>query len=313
MDANQRSCQLLKDIHLHPAQCKAQTLTVGGARIVDFGVECQGGLEAGLLLARATCGDLANVNLVSAAINQQTYPAIQYSTDQPLWACMGCQYAGWPVQHEGFFAMASGPARLLRGKEKVLEEFELVEPSSSACICLESSKIPAESVVEAVAAECSIDASQLTVAIAPTSSIAGSVQVVARSVETALHKLHELDFDISKVVSGVGVAPIPPIANDDLKGIGLTNDSILFGGKVDLWVRVDQKLVDEIGPLLPSSASNDYGTPFYELFKQKEFDFYKIDPHLFSPASVTIHNLESGVSKTFGELNHELLNHSFGI
>lgn len=296
----------------------AKVLAIGldlidGATLLDFGVHVSGGIDAGLRLAEICCGGLAQVNLESIRLGDHNIPAVSIRTDHPLWACIGAQYAGWPVQHDHFFAMASGPIRSLRGKEKIIEEFELGTESDRGVIVLESSRIPEKGVVESIAEEAGISIDQLTIAVAPTRSLAGSIQVVARSVETAMHKLHELGFDLKQVRSGYGIAPLPPIANDDLKGIGLTNDAILFGGQVDLWVDCSQDRIDSVGPQVPSSASDDYGTPFYELFKQKEFDFYKIDPMLFSPARVRFHNLQSGESRSFGDLNLEVLFRSFGI
>lgn len=313
LDVNHRSFRLL-DLALDSLdELKVKTHSQGTSTVFDFGIEADGGLEAGLLLAKCTCGDLARIQLAPQIIGDRTYTAIQVSTDHPLLACMGSQYAGWPVQSEDFFAMASGPIRSLRGKEKILEEFELTQSSSHGVICLESSRIPPEETIKNIAEESGIAPEQLRIAVAPTSSIAGSVQVVARSVETALHKLHEIGFDLTQVQSGHGIAPLPPIANDDLKGIGLTNDSILFGGQVELWVDAEQTQIDEVGPQLPSSDSSDYGTPFYDLFKQKEFKFYDIDPLLFSPACIRIHNLKSGQTRTFGQLNSQLLQQSFGF
>jgi methenyltetrahydromethanopterin cyclohydrolase len=40
-------------------------------------------------------------------------------------------------------------------------------------------------------------------------------------------------------------------------------------------------------------------------------DFYKIDPLLFSPAKVTITNLETGRSFFAGDFNESLLEQSF--
>jgi methenyltetrahydromethanopterin cyclohydrolase len=69
--------------------------------------------------------------------------------------------------------------------------------------------------------------------------------------------------------------------------------------------------VDGILDQIPSSASRDYGTPFYELFKQYG-DFYKIDPMLFSPARVTVTNAATGRTWSAGRLNLELLRSSLG-
>jgi methenyltetrahydromethanopterin cyclohydrolase len=148
--------------------------------------------------------------------------------------------------------------------------------------------------------------------VAPTASLAGGLQIVARSVETALHKLHTLDFDLSRVVSAYGVAPMPPIAKDDLGAIGRTNDAILYGAKVILWVEGDDDSLLEVGPRVPSSASHDHGEPFATIFARYNHDFYAVDPHLFSPAEVVFHNVETGRVHGFGATDEAVLARSFG-
>ena len=85
-----------------------------------------------------------------------------------------------------------------------------------------------------IAAACQVEPSSVTLLVAPTASLAGGVQVVARSVETAMHKLAELKFDLARIVSAHGSAPLPPVAGDDLAAIGRTNDAILYGARVVL-------------------------------------------------------------------------------
>ena len=139
------------------------------------------------------------------------------------------------------------------------------------------------------------------------------MQIVARSIETALHKLLELGFDLKSIESGIGVAPLPPVAADDLVAIGRTNDAILYGGEVTLWVRSEDATLEAIGPRVPSSASSDFGQTFAAIFERYQRDFYKIDPHLFSPASVTFCNLSSGNSFRFGQTHPRVIHESFGI
>lgn len=313
LELNRRSAELLKSVAVRSAELKVNVSRIGEAKLFDFGIAARGGLAAGQALAECSCGNLARVQFGQQIIGDRCRPIVQVATDQPVAACMGAQYAGWPVQYADFFAMASGPIRGLRGEEKLLQEFHLLAEEAEGVICLETSRIPPVETVQEIASQAGIAMENLYLAVAPTRSIAGSVQVVARSVETAMHKLHELGFDLNAVCSGLGTAPLPPVANDDLKGIGLTNDAILFGGQVDLWVDVDETTIDEIGPQTPSSASSDYGTPFYELFKQKEFKFYDIDPLLFSPAAICFHNLRTGSSRRFGDVNPDLLGKSFDI
>jgi methenyltetrahydromethanopterin cyclohydrolase len=166
-------------------------------------------------------------------------------------------------------------------------------------------------VVAKVAEACQVPPSAVTLLGAPTASLAGTLQVVARSVETALHKLHELKFDVRRVVSAHGVAPLPPVAKDDLAAIGRTNDSILYGARVVLYVTGDDASIEEIGPKVPSVASRDHGEPFVAIFARYHHDFYAVDPHLFSPAEVAFQNLDTGRVHAFGKLAPEVLVRSF--
>ena len=279
--------------------------------VVDCGVKAVGGFEAGLLLARLCLADLATVELEPSG--ERLGPIVQVHTDHPALACMASQYAGWEVKGEKFFAMGSGPMRAAAAREPLFEDLKYRE-SASACVgILESGKLPTDEVCRDVAAKCGIEPGALTLLVAPTRSLAGTLQVVARSVETALHKLHELKFDLHRVVSGWGAAPLPPPAKDDLAAIGRTNDAILYGGHAVLYVRGDDASLQEIGAQTPSSASKDYGRPFAEVFASYDHDFYKIDPHLFSPAVVTFVNIETGNNFRFGKFDNDVLARSFGI
>jgi methenyltetrahydromethanopterin cyclohydrolase len=282
-----------------------------GVRLVDCGIHVPGGLEAGLALSEICLADLGRVRISPGHSELWSGPVISIATDQPVAACMGCQYAGWQLAGERFFAMGSGPMRALRGREPLLDELGIRDEASCAVGVLESRRMPPSEVCLHIAEECGLDPEQVTLLVAPTASLAGSVQVVARSVETALHKMHEIGFDLHRVVSGFGTAPLPPVAADDLSGIGRTNDAVLYGGEVTLWVRGDDESIQQLGPRIPSSASPDHGQPFREIFERYERDFYKIDPLLFSPAVVHFVNLDSGQSTSFGTTSPEVLHRSF--
>jgi methenyltetrahydromethanopterin cyclohydrolase len=282
-----------------------------GSRILDFGVETDGSLAAGILLSRICMANLADIQLVPASHAQMPFPMVSVRTDHPLQACMGGQYAGWPVQHEKFFAMGSGPMRTLRGREPVLETYNLIGPDSVAIGVLEVDEIPDDAICQHIADTCSVPVDRLSLCVAPTRSIAGATQVVARSVETCLHKLFELNFDLTQIVSATGSAPLPPPALSFAAGIGRTNDSILYGGHVHLWVRSTDEQIEALGPSVPSRSSKDWGKPFADVFAAYDNDFYKLDPGLFSPAVVTVNNLASGNSWQFGTLRPDLIQSSF--
>ena len=307
-----RRCELLAEhlverMHLHAGVLRMDC----GARVIDCGVYASGGLEVGRQLAEICLADLGRVNFVPGQPDLWPGLAVTIQTDQPVAACMASQYAGWPVTGEKFFAMGSGPMRAAAGEEKIYDQIGYRETAAHAVGVLETGKLPPDEVCRQIAADCRIEPANLTLLAARTASIAGSVQVVARSVETALHKMHELGFDLSRVQSGYGVAPLPPIAKDDLAGIGRTNDAVLYGGEVTLWLRGDDESLATLGPQIPASASHDYGEPFAAIFERAGKDFYKIDPLLFSPGVVNLVNLDSGVFHRFGQLRPDVLKRSF--
>lgn len=282
-----------------------------GARIVDCGVHAAGGIEAGRLLAETCLAGLGRVTLATGDASVWPGPAVMVSTDHPVAACMASQYAGWQIVGERYFAMGSGPMRALRGREPLLEQLGAQEHGDAAVGVLESGKLPPPAVCRHIADECHVDPENLTLLVAPTASLAGTIQVVARSVETALHKMHELGLDLTQVHSGWGVAPLPPVAADDLAGIGRTNDAILYGGQVTLWLEGDDQQLSEYGPRIPSCASADFGEPFAAVYERYGRDFYRIDPLLFSPAVVTLVNLGTGRVHRFGKVLPDVLRQSF--
>ena len=202
-----------------------------GARIIDCGVHVPGGFEAGIGLAEVCMAGLGRVDLTPGNSELWPGPAVAVRTDQPVAACMASQYAGWQIAGEKFFAMGSGPMRAVRGREALFDHIGRKESADAVVGVLEAGKLPHEDVCHLVAEECGVAAEHLTLMVAPTASLAGSIQVVARSIATALHKLHEVGFDIQRVRSGFGVAPLPPVAGNDLDGIGRTNDAVLYGGE----------------------------------------------------------------------------------
>ncbi len=283
-----------------------------GGRCIDCGVTSRGSLQAGLDLARICLADLAQVTIVPGDVGGVACPIVQVFTDHPVKACLASQYAGWAISEEKYFAMGSGPMRAAYCGEAIYTKLGFRREEAHIVIgVLESRKLPTPAVIAKIAKACAVPPSCVTLLVAPTASLAGTVQIVARSVETALHKLVELGFDMSRVLTGYGTAPLPPIAKNDLAAIGRTNDAILYGARVVLQVTGDDEIIKSIGPKVPSSASHDHGEPFAAIFARYGNDFYKVDPHLFSPAEVVFQNIETGRTHCFGKLAPDILSRSF--
>ncbi len=285
----------------------------GGGRYVDCGIGVRGGLLLGVELARICLGALAQVSIVPGELGEKAIPLVQVVTDHPVRACLASQYAGWALKEGKFFAMGSGPMRAAAGTEAIFDLIGFREQAEEVIGVLETRKPPPAAIVARIAEACRVAPAVVTLLAAPTASLAGGVQIVARSVETALHKLAELKFDLSRIVSAHGTAPVPPVAADDLAAIGRTNDAILYGARVILAVTGDDRSLESVGPQVPSSASRDYGEPFAAIFARYNHDFYAVDPHLFSPAEITFQNIETGKVHTFGQLTPGILARSFGI
>jgi methenyltetrahydromethanopterin cyclohydrolase len=289
-----------------------------GCTLVDAGIHAKGSLEAGRRIAEICLGGLGSVALsANGPVPGWPLSVHVHSTD-PVLACLGSQYAGWSLSYKqsgkkGFHALGSGPGRALSQKESLFKELGYRDQADQTCLVLEVDQLPPLALCEKIAQDCGIDVDALTLILTPTSSLAGTVQIVARVLEVAMHKAHELGFYLDSIQDGIGSAPLPPPAPDFLTAMGRTNDAILFAGLVQLFVSGEDALAEKLANDLPSSASRDYGRPFGEVFKAYEFDFFKIDPMLFSPARVMVSVLESGNSYAAGALDTALMATSFGI
>lgn len=316
-------CNLSLNAHVQPwvdrlvAEADALRVQVrrdeSGARIVDAGIAAPGSVAAGLLVGEICLGGFGSVALKTAATDG--WPSwLEVASSQPVLACLASQYAGWSLaaskEETGgkkFFSLGSGPARALAAKEKLYAELGWRDRAERGVIVLEVDRAPPPVVVQKILRDCGLPPEGLTIVLTPTSSAAGTTQVVARVLEVALHKTHELGFRLDHVVDGAASAPLPAPSPDGVEAMGRTNDAILYGGRVHLSVRGSDEAARALAAQLPSRNSKDYGRSFAEIFKAVEYDFYKIDPALFAPAEVWVSNLDSGSSFHGGALNMELL------
>lgn len=295
----------------------AATLRLGvshsadGATLIDAGIDARGGLEAGRRIAEICMGGLGTVHLVPGEGGTHVHV---HSTD-PVLACLASQYAGWSISEgdgrDAFRALASGPGRAIARREALFDALGYSDRAERAVFVLEVERPPPLTVIEKVARDCGVDPDRLTFILTPTRSLAGTVQIVARVLEVALHKAHTLGFPLTAIVDGTGWAPIPPPAPDFVTAMGRTNDAILFGGHATLFVDTSDDAARTLTDALPATVSRDYGKPFARIFKDYGYDFYKIDPLLFAPAAVRVCNLDTGAVFEAGARDLDRLHESF--
>lgn len=287
-----------------------------GCELIDAGIVARGGIVAGLRIAELCMGGLGDVGLGTDPATPAWPWRIDVRSSDPVTACLASQYAGWSLAHgegkQAFHALGSGPGRALARKEPLFAELGYRDDGDATCLVLEVDRRPPEPLTEKIAADCGVAPERLTLVLTPTCSLAGTVQVVARVLEVALHKVHSLGFPLHRVVDGVASAPLPPPAADFVTGMGRTNDAILYGGHVHLFVAGDDADAAGLARALPSGASRDYGRPFAEIFQAYHCNFFDIDPLLFSPAAVTVSCLDSGNSFRAGGFDAGVLARSFG-
>lgn len=289
-----------------------------GATIIDCGVNVAGSLKAGEYYTKVCLGGLAEVGIsIPGDLSEKfALPSVKIKTDFPAISTLGAQKAGWSVSVGDFFALGSGPARALAKKPaETYEEIGYEDDADIAILTLESDNLPGEDVAEAIANDCSVNVKDVTLLVAPTSSLVGSIQIAGRVVENGTYKMLEaLHFDVTKVKYAAGIAPIAPIDPDGLKAMGKTNDAVLFGGRTYYYIESEEgDDIKELAEKLPSSAADGYGKPFFDVFKEAEFDFYKIDKGMFAPAEVVINDLRTGELFKAGYVNVDLLKKSFGL
>ncbi len=286
-----------------------------GETLIDAGAKSVGGIAAGIELARICMGGLAEIRVGSDPTTPAWPWSVSVRSSQPVTACLASQYAGWSLSAEPpdrFFALGSGPARSLARKEALFSELAYTDDAKQAVLVLESGKAPPAAVLERIARDCDVAPESLVVLFAPTQSLAGSVQVVARVLEVALHKAHAVHFPLDRIVDGMGAAPLPPPHPDFVAAMGRTNDAIIFGGRVQVFVTGPASDARDLAETLPARVSKDYGRPFADVFRGVKGDFYAIDPMLFSPAEAIVTAVETGESFRAGGLDLELLAASFG-
>jgi methenyltetrahydromethanopterin cyclohydrolase len=286
-----------------------------GECLIDCGVRAVGGLEAGRRMAEICLGGLGRVALEAIDPSSPWPFAVTVHTSQPVLACLCSQYAGWSLSADDngktYSVLGSGPARALGSSEKLFDELGYRDKSDSACLVLEAVSPPPKALVEQVAKACKVKPDRLTFVYAPTSSLAGTVQIAARCLEVALHKTHELHFPLDHIIDGIATAPLPPPAPTFVAAMGRTNDAIIYGGRVQLYVTGGAKEARALAEHLPSLKSKDYGKPFADVFAAVKGDFYAIDRMLFSPAMVTVTALATGESFEAGHIDTAILSRSF--
>jgi len=298
--------------------------TKSGATLVDAGLNAIGGFLAGKMVTEICLGGYGQVDILPIQYGDVVLPSVYVQTDFPALSTLASQFAGWHIKSKGYSAIGSGPARAIALKPKKLyKKLKYSEVSDKAVLVLETERKPPEEVILMIAEKCNVKPKNLYLVIFSTTSLVGSIQVSGRIVETGLHKLERIGLDTSIVTSAWGYVPIVPLHPESSEAMGRTNDAILYGGITNYTVdHEDDNKLKSIVMQAPSSSSkimqearktSEHSPRFLDIFKEAEFDFYKIDPNIFAPAVISINNLRTGKIFCAGQLDITILKELFGL
>lgn len=285
-----------------------------GATVIDMGQRAPGGWVAGKYYTLITLGGLGEVSYEPFAVGDRVLAAVRVMIDHPMAACVASQIAGWRL--EGARAGApilAGPARALNraNPDHYFDLIDYQDEASEGVIAIQTADPVTEDWANAIAGACRLAPEQLTILVAPNSSLVCAVQVAARIVEQSLHRLAEEGFDVRSVRHAHGFGVIPPLVRDEVIAMGRINDSLLYGGEATLYVDTTDGAVAAVIGKVVSAASRAYGRPFVEIYEEAGRDFYQIPLDLHSPAVLHINNLNSGRTFSAGEINRAVLRRSF--
>ncbi|MBS0234782.1 MAG: methenyltetrahydromethanopterin cyclohydrolase [Proteobacteria bacterium] len=309
-----RAAKLVEDVVANADALRISVSTGShGERLIDMGANVVGGLEAGRVLGEICMGGLGKVAFTQSSGIANWPLGVVVTSNDPVVACLGSQYAGWSISDEetGFFALGSGPARAISRVEELFKELGYADRNPETTLVIEGDKAPPPAVIKKISENCGINPRGLTIIYATTWSFAGTVQIASRVLEVAIHKAHALHFPLENILDGMGTTPIAPPIPDFVKAMGRTNDAIIYGGRIHLFVKGPDSDAQRLAENLPASTSDAYGKPFAEIFADVKGDFYKIDPMLFSPAQVIVSNVETGNTFRSGECAPGVIDASF--
>jgi len=287
-------------------QVKVHKLS-NGTRVVDAGVNVPGSLRAGLLISRVALGGLGEVTMTEEEYDGLNLPTVHVMVDQPALSLFCCQYPVPTIPLGAYKGIWSGPGKIhLRQPKQVFNLIDYSEPSKVAVFLVQSDQLPDSKVTSSLAKLCRVEPSQLSLVVVPTQSVAGAVQVAARVLEDPLGRaVKVLHYPLNRIKAMVGSAPLSPVYAGIWRKPGLTTDDMLFyASRITFFI--EARPSDDLQNLamnLTSAVLPRFGMSFYEMLKEVDFVFERLDSPSYASASITIYDMTSGRLYQAGRLH----------
>ena len=292
--------------------CKVLKLK-NGATVIDMGVEAPGSWQAAKYFTEINMAGLVTCNYFNYDLDEKlSVPAVEIFVDNPILGCLCSQIAGWPLGSGDFAAIGSGPARALAAvkEDHCFDLTSYRDNHYEAVLGVQAVDLPDEAMAEKVAAACKVNPENLYLLAHKSASVVATVQVSGRIIEQTINKMIRKGFDLNQIFWPV-VTVVAPVGTDELDAMGKINDSLLYGGASEFWVKSTDEEIQRVLPQLVTKSAKDYGRLFLDLFVEANKDFYQMDLDIHSPAKVQIYNMNTGNVFVDGEIRKDLLKKSF--
>lgn len=314
ISVNRNAMRIVKEVIDRADDLNVRVLrTSNGATVIDMGVKAPGGWDAALKFVDISLGGLGGSSFSIRKIKNFDLPVLHVFTDHPLISCLCSQISGWILKGaegpDGIAPLGSGPARAVARGDKFITEFDYSDRSEDVVLLLQIDRVPDESIAAVVADGCRVSPEHVYLLAARTGSVVGSANVSSRTLETSIWRLHELGFDLKRVIAAWGEAPVAPFCDDELTAMVRANTFVYYGGSVGFVVDGEDEELRKITPCMPLSPQTcpDYHVGFAELFERAGRDIFKMDTFVHSVARVTIYNVRTGNVFCAGEVDEEML------
>lgn len=300
--------------YVEQLNCRTQVLK-NGATVIDMGIEAPGGWLAAQYFVDATIAGLGHVDYGRFCFGDVDLPSIDVYIDHPQIACLSSQFSSWPLPAKDtpdyIRPMGSGPARAIARMDYFAKLWDYADVQHETVFGLQAGELPGEELATEVAAACRISPENLYILVCKTGSLAGSVQVCSRTIETTIWRLQAKGFDIKKVISGMGTCPIAPPVKDEFRAMVRVNAAVLYGGTARYVVDSTDAEIEAVIDQLPIHSARRYGYPFAKMLEEAGLDMSNTDRDIHAVAVIEIMNYNTGRVFKSGEIRGEFLKEIF--
>lgn len=284
-----------------------------GSTVIDMGINYPGGWKAAKYLTEVTMGGLGRLSYSIYHLGELELPQVNIYADKPVIACLSCQLSGWALPEfkndAGIVPLISGPVRTIVKEDKFAKPFSYQDKSEKVVVVLQDKVLPGEELTAYIAQRCKVEPKGVFILVAPTGSLVGLVNVIARTLETSMWRLHELGFGVNNVISAWGRAPLPPISKDEYTAMIRANTYIYYGGTAGFVANCKdediERIIEDI--TLSPKTTKQYGIPFSKLLEEAGGNIFNMTEFCHNVTKVNFYNSFTGNTFVYGKNDQKML------